>query len=154
MRRVAFLLLLGTVTTVLPLAAQGASNSERAAVVEFIAAVGSGMAAGDFASLDTLFSDSRGLHIIEGAGVNHGWADYRDNHLAPELEAFENFSYRWFSIEPVVAGDAAWASFQYELIADTENGHVESDGRGTIVLQRQSDRWRVMHLHTSGRRRN
>ena len=27
-----------------------------------------------------------GIHIIEGAGVNHGWADYRDHHLGPELE--------------------------------------------------------------------
>lgn len=25
--------------------------------------------------------------IYEGAGINHGWADYRDRHLGPELKA-------------------------------------------------------------------
>lgn len=130
-----------------------AQDSGRAEVIAVVEAVGVGMEAGDWASLDTLFSDSRGLHIIEGSGVNHGRADYRDNHLAPELEAFENFSYRWFSIEPTLDGNAAWASFRYELSADTGSGHIEIEGRGTIVLQRREDRWRVAHLHTSGRRK-
>ena len=58
-------------------------------------------------SLDTLFSASRGVHIIEGAGVDHGWASYRDGHLKPELESFGDFSYRYYSIEPQIRGDAA-----------------------------------------------
>ena len=86
--------------------------------------------------------------------MNHGWADYRDNHLAPELESFEDFSYRWFAIEPVVEGDASWAAFRYELSANTSSGAVEVEGRGTIVLRRRDSRWRVVHLHTSGRRTN
>jgi len=133
--------------------AQEAPDPEREAVRAVIEEVAAGMQAGDFASLDTLFTDGRGLHIIEGAGVNHGWADYRDNHLAPELEGFDNFSYRWFAIEPLVDGNAAWAAFRYELAADTESAHVEVEGRGTIVLQRRDGRWRVVHLHTSGRRK-
>ena len=127
------------------------AQDDRAAVRGVIDAVAAGMQAGDFSSLDTLFSDGRGLHIIEGAGVNHGWADYRDNHLAPELEAFENFEYRWYAIEPVVDGDAAWAAFRYDLSADTERGSVAVEGRGTIVLQRRDGQWRVVHMHTSGR---
>jgi ketosteroid isomerase-like protein len=136
-----------------PLAAQEGEDPDRDAVRNVIETVAAGMQAGDFASLDTLFTDSRGLHIIEGAGVNHGWADYRDNHLAPELEAFENFSYRWFAIEPVVDGDASWAAFRYELAADTQGGHVEIEGRGTLVLQRRDGQWKVVHMHTSGRRK-
>ncbi len=136
----------------LPVLGQAESDGQRDIVRAVVAAVGAGMEAGDFASLDTLFSDSRGVHIIEGAGVDHGWADYRDHHLAPELEAFENFSYRWFAIEPVVDGNAAWASFRYELSAQTERGTLDIEGRGTVVLQR-TDRWRVVHLHTSGRPR-
>ncbi|NCG33738.1 MAG: hypothetical protein GWP44_12760 [Proteobacteria bacterium] len=136
-----------------PLVAQESENPDRAEVRAVIEAVAAGMQAGDFTSLDTLFTDSRGLHIIEGAGVNHGWADYRDSHLKPELEAFENFVYRWYAIEPVVDGDASWAAFRYDLAADTSSGKVEVEGRGTIVLQRTDGRWKVVHMHTSGRRK-
>jgi len=132
-------------------AQDGAVADEVRLVIE---TVNLAMEAGDWATLDTLFSSGRGLHIIEGAGVNHGWADYRDNHLAPELESFEDFSYRWFAIEPVVDGNASWAAFRYELSANTSNGAVNVEGRGTIVLQRRDGRWRVVHLHTSGRRSN
>mgnify|MGYP002623342787 FL=1 len=131
----------------------GQSGEDAAEVGAVVEAVGTGLEAGDFAAHDTLLAAGPGVHIIEGAGVNHGWSDYRDHHLAPELEVFEDFSYRWFSIEPVVEGDAAWAAFRYELAADTPDGHVEVEGRGTIVLQRRDSRWRVVHLHTSGRRR-
>jgi len=153
MRSSALLLVAFAIAAPLPLAAQEGADSDRAVVKAIVEAVGAGMEAGDFASLDTLFSDSRGVHIIEGAGVNHGWAEYRDDHLAPELENFENFSYRWFGVEPVVDGNASWASFRYELAADTKSGHVETEGRGTIILQRRADRWQVVHLHTSGRRK-
>lgn len=135
-----------------PVLAQNASDAQADEVRAVIEAVNVGMQAGDWASLDTLFSPGRGLHIIEGAGVNHGWADYRDNHLAPELESFEDFSYRWFAIEPMIDGDASWAAFRYELSANTSSGAVNVEGRGTIVLQRRDDRWQVVHLHTSGRR--
>ena len=116
-----------------------------------IASVGAGMEAGDFDALDQLFVSDRGLHIIEGAGVNHGWADYRDNHLKPELEGFRNFSYQWHSIEPQVRGETAFAAFRYDLSADTDRGAIEIEGRGSIVLERRDGHWMVVHLHTSGR---
>ncbi len=138
-----------------PLASQESSTDPaREAVSAVVEAVGAGMEAGDWTSLDTLFSASRGVHIIEGAGVDHGWAAYRDGHLKPELESFEDFSYRYYSIEPQVRGDAAWASFRYELSAGTQRGQVEVEGRGTGVLERMDGRWQVVHLHTSGRRKS
>jgi len=109
------------------------------------------MQEGDFAALDNLYSSARGVHIIEGAGVNHGWVDYRDNHLKPELEAFQNFEYRYFAIEPQVNGDIAYAAFRYELSADTANNHIEIEGRGTMVLERMGTQWKIVHSHTSGR---
>jgi len=109
---------------------------------------------GDLDALDTLYAEGRGVHIIEGSGVNHGWADYRQHHLEPELAQFKNFAYRYFGVEPVVRGNVSWASFRYELSTDTPSGHVEVEGRGTAVLERRSGQWRVVHLHTSGRRKS
>ena len=107
----------------------------------------------NLAGMDTLFAPDEWVHIIEGAGVNHGWADYRDHHLAPELDEMENFRYRYFAIEPQVRGATAWTPFRYELSADTERGHAEIEGRGTAVLEKRNGRWVIVHLHTSSRRK-
>ena len=58
-----------------------------------------------------------------------------------------------YGVEPVVRADVAWASFRYDLSTDTPPGRVEVEGRGTAVLERMDGRWRVVHLHTSGRRK-
>lgn len=107
---------------------------------------------GELGLLDDVFAPGPGVHIIEGAGVNHGWAEYRDHHLRPKLDAFENFDYRYFAIEPVVRGDMAFAAFRYELRADLNGSPLSIEGRGTAVLEQLEGRWKIVHLHTSGRR--
>lgn len=107
----------------------------------------------DVAGLDTLVAADSWVQIIEGAGMDRGWAHYRDHHLVPELGEFVNFRYRYFAVEPQVRGAVAWVPFQYELAADTPRGHVAVEGRGTAVLERRAGRWMIVHLHTSGRRK-
>ena len=133
-----------------PAAAQSATGDTVAGVLTAFAARSQDK---DVAGLDTLVAHDAWVRIIEGAGVNEGWADYRDHHLVPELAEFENFRYRFFAIEPQVRGAVAWAPFQYDLAADTPRGHVEVEGRGTAVLERRDGRWVIVHLHTSGRRK-
>ncbi len=128
-----------------------AQETDEETIRSLIESIAAKAQSGDLDALDDVYAEGPGVHIIEGAGVNHGWADYRDHHLKPELESFENFSYRYHSVEPVVRGDVSWASFQYELSVDTERGHMEMEGRGTAVLERIEGSWRVVHLHTSGR---
>lgn len=130
-----------------------AQTSDEEAVRQVVEAIAAYEQAGDLAAVDTLFAPGRGVHIIEGAGVNHGWSEYRDNHLGPELEGFENFQYRYYAVEPQVRGNVAWASFRYELAVDTQRGHIESEGRGTAVLEKRDNQWLIVHFHTSGRRR-
>ena len=130
-----------------------AQTSDREAVIAVVEAVASFSQARNLEAMDTLFAPEQGVHIIEGAGVNHGWADYRDNHLGPELESFENFEYRFYAVEPTVRGTVAWASLRYDLVIDTERGHIDREGRGTAVLEKRGGRWLIVHLHTSGRAR-
>ncbi len=126
-------------------------TADREAVIAVVEAVAAFSQAKNLSAMDTLFASDRGIHIIEGAGINHGWADYRDNHLGPELESAENFQYRFYGVEPQVRGDVAWSSFRYDLAVDTERGHMEREGRGTAVLEKRDGRWLIVHLHTSGR---
>ncbi len=106
----------------------------------------------DVAALDTLYAGDS-LTVFEGAGMNRGWRDYRDKHLAPELKEFSNFRYRPSEIEVRVSGDLAWAIFRYALAADTKERKVDVVGRGTAILERQGSKWVVRHTHTASRAR-
>ena len=93
--------------------------------------------------------------VVEGAGLDRRWVEYRDHHLAPELREFEDFRYRPFEIEAQVLGpNAAYATFRYALRATTPERPVDIVGRGTFVLRRVAGgAWRVVHSQTSGRAR-
>jgi ketosteroid isomerase-like protein len=132
-----------------PVAAQSEEDAVRAVLVTYAER----MQAKDLAAMDTLFAPGTGVHIIEGAGVNHGWADYRDHHLAPELKGAEGFEIRYFAVEPQVRGDVAWTSFRYDLAMEMSGNQMEMEGRGTAVLERREGQWLIVHLHTSGRRK-
>ncbi len=145
----------GLVVLAAPVLASVASaqTGDTAAVRRAVEAVALHSQAKDLAGLDTLYAPDPWVRIIEGAGVNNGWTDYRDHHLKPELAEFENFRYRYFDIEPQVRGMVAWAAFRYELAVDSPRGHVEVEGRGTAILEKRGGRWLIAHLHTSGRRK-
>jgi len=130
-----------------------AQTTEETAVRQVVAAVAYLQEANDIAGLDTLFAPDPWVEIMEGSGVNHGWTDYRNNHLKPELAEMQHLRYRFFDVAPQVRGKVAWAPFRYELAADTPSGHVDVEGRGTAILERRREQWLVVHLHTSGRRR-
>lgn len=130
-----------------------AQSPDEAAVRRAVEAVAELTQRKDLAGLDTLFAHDAWVRIIEGAGVDRGWVQYRDHHLKPELAEFEHFTYRFYDVESQVRGDVAWAAFRYNLAVDTSDGHVEVEGRGTAVLERRDGRWKVVHLHTSGRRK-
>lgn len=107
---------------------------------------------GDMAALDTLYAGDS-LTVVESAGIDRGWANYRDHHLAPELEDFQDFQYRPTEIEARVAGDLAWAIFRYTIRAQVEDRTIDNVGRGTAILERRDGRWVVRHTQTASRPR-
>lgn len=129
-----------------------APSAEAASVMQAIRALFAAAERGDLAALDSIYAGDS-LLVIEGAGINRGWTDYRDNHLAPELKEFSNFRYRPFEIEARVSGDLAWATFRYALSADMPNGKADVVGRGTAILERRGSRWVVRLTQTAGRAR-
>lgn len=110
----------------------------------------------DVAALDTLYAGDS-LTVIEGAGINRGWPDYRDHHLVPELREMKGLEYRPSDIAVHVSGNVAWALFQYTLVADAGGHKADVVGRGTAVFERGSaphaGRWVLRHIQTSGRAR-
>jgi ketosteroid isomerase-like protein len=129
-----------------------APTPEAAAVTQLIQALFAAAERGDLTALDSIYAGDS-LLVIEGAGINRGWTDYRDHHLAPELKEFQNFRYRPFEIESRVSGNMAWATFRYALSADRPSGKVDVVGRGTAILERQGNRWVVRLTSTASRPR-
>ncbi|MBX9856416.1 MAG: nuclear transport factor 2 family protein [Gemmatimonadaceae bacterium] len=138
------------------LAAQRPTADADRAVRAVITAVFSAQERGDMAALDTLYA-GEALTIFEGAGVNRGWADYRDHHLGPELKEMKEFRYRPIEIDVHVDGATAWATVSYALQAKMGDRAVDNFGRGTVILERKGSgttgRWVVRHSHTASRAR-
>lgn len=106
----------------------------------------------DLVALDSLYAGDS-LTIFEGAGVNRGWADYRDHHLGPELKEMKNVRYQPSDLEVHVEGGTAWVLFRYALKADVNGRAADVFGRGTAILEWRGTRWVVRHMQTGGRAR-
>jgi ketosteroid isomerase-like protein len=94
--------------------------------------------------------------IYEGAGINNGWADYRDRHLGPELKAFQNlqFGHTETKVTVMPGGQSAYATSRYTIKAKMGDRELDSEGLETLVLVKMPDgAWKIRHSHTSGRAR-
>ncbi len=107
---------------------------------------------GDLDRLGALYAGDS-LTIVEGAGINRGWSDYRDHHLAPEMKEMKNFRYRPFEIQARTQGNLGWAIFRYALTADVDGKPVDVVGRGTAILERSGSGWIIRHSQTTSRPR-
>jgi ketosteroid isomerase-like protein len=143
------LIVTATIAGASPVHAQRAPNPERAAVARIIESVAELIQAGNLAGVDTLYSP-RGVHIIDGVRVSHGWAEFRDSILKPEIEHLHDLRYRYYGVEAQVRDSVAWASFRYELSAHAATGPMATEGRGTAVLEKRDGQWLIVHMHTAG----
>ncbi len=135
----------------LALEAQAGAARDRAQVEAVVRAAYAHSEAGNLSALDTIYTAN--ATIIEGAGLDRSWVNYRDHHLAPELKEFKDFRYRPSDIEVTVEGDQAWVMFRYALAATMGERTIDNVGRGTMILQRVNGQWRIRHSHTSSRAR-
>jgi uncharacterized protein (TIGR02246 family) len=92
--------------------------------------------------------------IFEGAGINRGWADYRDNHLGPELRTFQDLRWAHQNLLVHMLGDrAAYVTADYTIGYRTSDRSVDSGGIATHVLVKDNGRWQIRHSMTAARRR-
>lgn len=135
--------------TLLPslLYAQPAPDPDRDAVQHVIADFAEHIQAGDLSAFDSLFPP-RGLHILTDDATTHGWAEYRDQYLKPELALYSGLRYAHTRVEPVVRGNVAWVAFRREL-SSSAAGAEPVQGRGTAVLEKRDGGWVIVHLHMS-----
>ncbi|MBI2362392.1 MAG: nuclear transport factor 2 family protein [Elusimicrobia bacterium] len=94
------------------------------------------------------------LLVLEGTGKNVGWADYRDNHIGPEMKEWESLSYAdTVVLDAQAKGDSAWAVTQATVTIVSGGKPMTLDVAETFVLEKKDGAWRIRHLHWSGKRR-
>lgn len=107
----------------------------------------------DMAALEKTWANDASVTVFESGHANYGWADYRDNHLGPEMKEMKNTKYTLSDIKVKVSGDTAWATFKYAISADVGARHVDGAGLGTAVLEKRGQSWKIVHWHSSAPRR-
>ena len=108
---------------------------------------------GDMAALEKAWANDDSVTVFESGHANVGWADYRDNHLEPEMKEMKNTKYTLSDIRAKVSGNTAWATFKYQISADIGTRHVDGGGLGTAVLEKRGQDWKIVHWHSSAPRR-
>jgi len=148
--------LLISIASTFPATPASAQTAEHVAATAALRAVFAAAERNDLAALDSLYAGDS-LTVVEGAGINRGWTDYRDHHLGPELKVMKGFAYRPLDIEMHIVGGTAWATFRYTLKAEMNGRVIDNVGRGTAILERRGTgsnaRWIVRHTQTGSRAR-
>ena len=133
--------------------ASPAQTGGSAAVETWLRAYDAAFVARDLDKLAAFYHPD--VTIYEGGGVTKGWADYRDNHLGPELKQFENLQFAHGNVVVRMIGpDSAYATSEYTLKATMGERQVDSGGLETLVRVKMDDgSWKIRHSHTSSRPR-
>ncbi len=131
--------------------AHSANDPEAEAVKAVLLAYNKRIDAADIAGIEQYVVASDAFSIIEGGHANWGWADYRDNHLTPELNSpdLEILSYRLSNIKVTTGASLAYTVFDYDFEAVFKGEKRSRHGMGTAVLTKVSGLWKIIHLQTS-----
>lgn len=134
-----------------------AQANDEAAVRDVLRRSAESFARNDLGEAAKVWANDESLTIFESGHANYGWADYRDNHLVPEMAEMKNTKYEFTDLKIHLAGKTAWATLKYTIVADVlESGkprHVDGSGLGTAILEKRDGQWRIVHWHSSAPRR-
>ena len=142
----------GPVTKLVAAAAQ-AGGDDAASVEAWLKGYDAAFLSKDLSKIAAYYHPD--VTIYEGAGINNGWADYRDRHLGPELKAFENleFAHSDTKVTVLPGGESAYAVSRYTIKAKMGDRMLDNEGLETLLLLKTADGWKIRHSHTSGRAR-
>jgi len=119
-----------------------------AAVIRAIEAYYAALTSGDVAAIETFVLPDERFVMLEGRHANFGWADYRDDHLASELDDLSQVRFRLSFYRVQIDGALAYAAFAYEVLPKEGPEMDFGSGFATAVLELSDDGWKLRHLQT------
>ena len=139
----ALVLGLGLLYACAPLSAQTPDAQVRAAVERYNAA----FTTRDLPALKALLAED--IVLYEHSVRNIGLADVWENHLRPEVEAFENTTARFTDVRVTATPEMALVTREYAIHATMKGKPIDAKGNETMVWVRRDARWVVAHIHYS-----
>lgn len=146
LRQICLALFLAAVSPAM-LAAGEAENRE---VKSFIEQFHQALERRDVAAIEALVSPD--VVVLENGHRNDGWADFRDNHLAPEFKEPAAPS-KWEFVKVVATPEMAWGYTKQTIAASGKDGKPAGYlVWSAYVLQKAGSAWKVVLLDWSVRR--
>ena len=121
--------------------------TDRAAIAAVLDAQIAAWNRGDLTSYMDGYAHTQALVFTSGGNIRHGWQDAFDHYqarYAKDPGAMGTLAFRIDSIDPVGA-DGAVVLGHWDLTGTPNAGR----GVFTLVVERRSEGWRIIHDHTS-----
>jgi ketosteroid isomerase-like protein len=153
MRKIS-LWLLAAALLAIPVVAQEKAKPRPTSPTKVASAYLDAMDTADLDRAESLFAKESS--IFEGGGEEGTWKHYREHHIGPELAEFSSFKTTKGMPEEEVSADGSMAfvawPVEYRIVLK-DGKAVDSQGTVTFVLVRESDAYRIRHLHWSSRKK-
>lgn len=117
---------------------------EAAATVD---AFHSALVRGDTAAALALLADD--VLILEGGSAERSKAEYAESHLAADAEFSAAVPNVRAHRSARVVGDSAWVASEGRTTGQFNGRPVDSRSAETMILRRDTEGWRITHIHWS-----
>jgi ketosteroid isomerase-like protein/mono/diheme cytochrome c family protein len=107
------------------------------------------LSSGDPAKVKALLDPD--VLVLESGGAERSRAEYAAHHLGADLEFLRTVKARLQRQSSNTVGDLAWVASESRLTGTTNDRPVDLLSTETLVMQRTSDGWKVVHVHWSSR---
>ena len=84
-------------------------------------------------------------HSVRNIGLDDVW----ENHLKPEVEAFQDTKAAFTDERVWVGGDLGIVTRQYSIQAVMNGKPIDARGNETMGWRRKDGQWQVVHIHYS-----
>jgi ketosteroid isomerase-like protein len=119
------------------------------AAVDVVERFGKALAAGDFATVESLLDPD--VLILESGGAERNRAEYMGHHAISDAQFLKGAHHQPGQRRARVSGDLAWVGSESELHASKGGKPITLLSTETMVLRRVDGAWRIVHIHWSSR---
>ena len=105
------------------------------------------LAAGDTKQALVLLADD--VLIYEGGGAETSKAEYAAHHLEADMAFLKGVKQSVSARTAQASGDVAWVTSQGETTGTYKDKTIDSASTETIVLRRNNEQWKIVHIHWS-----
>jgi len=130
-----------------------ATNSASATIAETgspeaaVDAYGAALRAGDEAALRALLAPN--VIIAEGGGAERSVDEYAGHHMPADMAYTAAVEFALKKRDVIASGDMATVISESQIHGEYKSETIHSRMMETMVLKREDDRWRIVHIHWS-----